>query len=44
MDKKIAVYTYIYIYTPKTFVSFLMRWIKLEAVIQSKVSQKEKHK
>ena len=35
---------HIYIYTPKTFVSFLMRWIKLEAVIQSKVSQKEKDK
>ena len=28
----------------KTFVSFLMRWMKLEPVIQSEVSQKEKHK
>ena len=27
----------------KTFVSFLMRWMKLEPVIQSEVSQKEKH-
>ena len=27
-----------------TFESVLMRWMKLEAVIQSKVSQKEKHK
>ena len=26
-----------------TFESVLMRWMKLEAIIQSKVSQKEKH-
>ena len=26
-----------------TFESVLMRWIKLEAIIQSEVSQKEKH-
>ena len=26
-----------------TFESVLMRWIKLEPIIQSKVSQKEKH-
>ena len=27
----------------KTFESVLMRWMKLEPIIQSKVSQKEKH-
>ena len=27
-----------------TFESVLMRWKKLESIIQSKVSQKEKHK
>ena len=40
-----------YIYTMKyysaikknTFESVLMRWMKLEPIIQSKVSQKEKH-
>ena len=26
-----------------TFESILMRWMKLESIIQSKVSQKEKH-
>ena len=26
-----------------TFESFLMRWMKLEPIIQSEVSQKEKH-
>ena len=26
------------------FESVLMRWVKLESIIQSKVSQKEKHK
>ena len=29
--------------TKKTFVSVLMRWMKLEPIIQSEVSQKEKH-
>ena len=41
-----------YIYTMKyysaikknTFESVLMRWMKLEPIIQSEVSQKEKHK
>ena len=33
-----------YIYTIKnTFESVLMRWMKLEPIIQSEVSQKEKH-
>ena len=27
----------------KTFESVLMRWMKLEPIIQSEVSQKEKH-
>ena len=27
----------------KTFESVLMRWMKLESIIQSEVSQKEKH-
>ena len=27
----------------KTFASVLMRWMKLEPIIQSEVSQKEKH-
>ena len=26
-----------------TFESFLMRWMKLEPIVQSEVSQKEKH-
>ena len=47
----VCVYIYIYTHTMeyysaikmKTFVSFLMRWMKLEPVIQSEVSQKEKH-
>ena len=28
----------------KTFESILMRWMKLEPIIQTEVSQKEKHK
>ena len=33
-----------YIYTMEnTFESVLMRWMKLEPIIQSEVSQKEKH-
>ena len=31
-------------YKKNTFESVLMRWTKLEAIIQSEVSQKEKHK
>ena len=42
---------YVYIYTMEyysaieknTFESVLMRWMKLEPIIQSEVSQKEKH-
>ena len=40
-------YIYIMEYYPankkNTFESVLMRWMKLEPIIQSKVSQKEKH-
>ena len=54
MDKKAYTYTYtlcIYIYTTEyysaikknAFESVLMRWMKLEPIIQSEVSQKEKH-
>ena len=31
-------------YKKDAFESVLMRWIKLEPIIQSEVSQKEKHK
>ena len=54
MDKKVVVYIYIYTHThtmeyysaikKNTFESVLMRWMKLEPIIQSEVSQKEKHK
>ena len=30
-------------YKKKTFESVIMRWMKLEPIIQSEVSQKEKH-
>ena len=46
MDKK-AVYIYAMEYysaiKKNTFESVLMRWMKLEPIIQSEVSQKEKH-
>ena len=46
MDKK-AVYIYTMEYYPaikkNTFESVLMRWMKLEPIIQSEGSQKEKH-
>ena len=46
MDKKAGyIYTMEYYSAIKknTFESVLMRWIKLEPIIQSEVSQKEKH-
>ena len=47
MDKKDVVYVYTMQYYPaikkNTFESVLMKWIKLEPIIQSEVSQKEKH-
>ena len=46
MDKKaVVIYTMEYYSAIKknTFESVLMRWMKLEPIIQSDVSQKEKH-
>ena len=46
MDKKVVViYTKEYYSAIKknTFESVLMRWMKLEPIIQSEVSSKEKH-
>ena len=47
MDKKAVVHIYIMEYyssiKKSTFESVLMRWMKLEPIIESKVSQKEKH-
>ena len=44
MDKKVAVYTMGYYSAIKknAFESVIMRWVKLEPIIQSEVSQKEK--
>ena len=43
--KKLYIYTIEYYSSIKrnTFESVLMRWMKLEPIIQSEVSQKEKH-
>ena len=47
MDKKAVIYIHTMEYysasKKNTFESVLMRWMKLEPIIQSKVSQKEKH-
>ena len=47
MDKKVVVYIYTMEYYPdikkNAFESVLMRWMKLDPVLQSEVSQKEKH-
>ena len=45
MDKEAVVHIYNGILAIKknTFESVLMRWMKLEPIIQSEVSQKEKH-
>ena len=45
MDKKTVVHTMEYYSAIKknTVESVLMRWMKLEPIIQSEVSQKEKH-
>ena len=45
MDKKAVVHIHNGILAIKTntFESVLMRWMKLETIIQSEVSQKEKH-
>ena len=52
MDKEVLVHVYIYIYTMEycsaikrnEFESVLVRWMNIEPVIQSKVSQKGKNK
>ena len=47
MDKKAVVYIHTMEYYSaiknNTFESVLTRWMKLESIIQSEVSQKEKH-
>ena len=45
MDEKAVVHIHNGKYSIKknTFESVLMRWMKLESIIQSEVSQKEKH-
>ena len=45
MDKKAVVHIHngVLVIKKNTFESVLMRWMKLEPVIQSEVSQKEKH-
>ena len=46
MDKKAVVYIHMEYYSAikkNAFESVLMRWMKLEPIIQSEVSQKEKH-
>ena len=46
MDKKAVVHIHTEYYSAikkNTFESVLMRWMKLEPIIQSEVSQREKH-
>ena len=49
MDKQDVIHVYVYIMKyysaikKNTFESVLMRWVKLEPIIQSEVSRKEKH-
>ena len=47
MDKKVVVHIYTTEYysaiKKNSFESILIRWMKLEPIIQSEVSQKEKH-
>ena len=46
MDKKAVVHIHngvLHSYKNSTFESFLMRWMKLEPVTQTEVSQKEKY-
>ena len=46
MDKKAVVHIHngiLLSFKKNTFESVLMRWIKLEPILQSEVSQKEKH-
>ena len=46
MDKKVVVHIHdgiLFSFKKNTFESVLMRWMKLEPIVQSEVSQKEKH-
>ena len=46
MDKEVVVHIHngiLLSYKKDTFETVLMRWMKLEPIIQSEVSQKEKH-
>ena len=43
MDKKAVVHEYYSAMKKNAFESVLMRWMKLEPITQSEVSQKEKH-
>ena len=43
MDKKVVVHIHYGVLLSITFESVLMRWMKLEPIIRSEVSQKEKH-
>ena len=46
MDKKVVVHIHdgvLLNFEKNTFESVLMRWMKLEPIIQSEVSQKQKH-
>ena len=45
MDKEVVVHIHngVLVIKKNTFESVLMRWVKLEPIIQSEVSQKEKH-
>ena len=43
MDKKVVVLEYYSAIKNNAFESVLMRWMKLKPIIQSEVSQKEKH-
>ena len=46
MDKKAVVHIHVEYYSDikkNAFESVLMRWMKLEPIIESEVSQKEKH-
>ena len=46
MDKKVGLHIHMEYYSAikkNTFESVLMRWMKLEPIIQSELSQKEKH-
>ena len=47
MDKEVVVHTHngiLFSHKRKAFESVLMRWMNLEPIIQSEVSQKEKDK